>query len=75
MMQGTVKWFDDQKGYGFIRTEGITEDIFVHQKAIKMEGFRSLAPGDTVEFRLSRSEKGFKAEEVVRIGAAEAQSA
>ena len=66
MPTGTVKWFNDQKGYGFIKQEGVAEDIFVHHTAIKMEGFRTLAPGEAVEFELKKDDKGFKAINVVR---------
>ena len=66
MVKGTVKWFNDQKGYGFIKQDGLNEDVFVHHTAIKMEGFRTLAPGDAVEFELKKDEKGFKAVNVAR---------
>jgi len=69
MATGTVKWFNDQKGYGFIKQEGVTEDIFVHHTAIKMEGFRTLAPGEVVEFEVKKDDKGLKAVNVVRTGA------
>lgn len=68
VMTGSVRKFDDAKGYGFIRADGVPEDIFVYQTAIKMEGYRTLSPGDVVQFKLSRGEKGFKAEEVTRVG-------
>ncbi len=67
MLNGVVKRFDDQRGFGFIRTEGIPEDIFVHHTAIKMQGFRTLQTGDTVEFRIQRDDKGLKAVDVTRI--------
>ena len=67
MPKGTVKWFNDAKGYGFIRAEGYDEDIFVHHTAIQAEGFRSLEEGEYVEFELVKSDKGFKAENVVRV--------
>ena len=66
MPTGTVKWFSDPKGYGFIKQEGVAEDIFVHHTAIKMEGFRTLAAGDMVEFELKKDEKGMKAINVMR---------
>lgn len=69
LMTGVVRRFDDAKGYGFIRVDGITEDIFVHQQSIKMEGFRTLAAGDTVQFRIAKDDKGLKARDVVRISA------
>ncbi len=68
-LRGTVRAFDNQKGYGFIRLEGNPEDIFVHQREIRMEGFRTLDPGDTVEFKLRRDAKGLKAFDVVRVQA------
>jgi CspA family cold shock protein len=67
VMTGTVRKFDDAKGYGFIRADGVPEDIFVYQTAIKMEGYRTLASGDVVQFKVSRSEKGLKAEEVTKV--------
>jgi len=64
-MRGTVKWFNDSKGYGFIRqTEG--EDVFVHFTAIQAEGFRTLNEGDVVEFEVRESERGRQAANVVR---------
>ena len=73
LMTGTVRRFDDAKGYGFIRVDGITEDIFVHHESIKMDGFRTLAVGDAVQFRISRDAKGLKAREVVRVSSSQAQ--
>lgn len=70
MPTGTVKWFNDQKGYGFIKQEGVAEDIFVHHTAIKMEGFRTLAPGEVVDFELKKDEKGLKAINVARSASA-----
>ena len=57
---GTVKWFNNAKGFGFITTEDRPEDIFVHFRAIEGEGFKSLAEGDSVEFELVEGPKGFK---------------
>jgi CspA family cold shock protein len=71
LMTGVVRKFDDDRGYGFIRVDGITEDIFVHHQSIKMEGFRSLAVGDTVQFRIARDAKGWKARDVVRTSSAQ----
>jgi len=60
---GTVKWFDNAKGYGFIVSpEG--EDVFVHYRVIEGEGYRSLSEGQQVEFIATRSEKGWQASEV-----------
>ena len=66
MAKGTVKWFNDAKGFGFIEGEGIEKDIFVHHTSIQAEGFRSLSEGDEVEFEVTESPKGPKAENVVR---------
>lgn len=60
---GTVKWFNDAKGYGFITTER-GEDVFVHFSAIQSKGFRSLAEGSTVEFDLVQGPKGLQAANV-----------
>jgi CspA family cold shock protein len=64
-MKGTVKWFNDSKGYGFIRqSEG--EDVFVHFTAIQADGFRTLAEGEQVEYELQESEQGRQAANVVK---------
>ena len=63
---GTVKWFSDQKGYGFIQRDG-GEDVFVHHTAIEGVGFRSLAEGDRVEFVVGQGQKGPAAQEVRKI--------
>lgn len=65
-MRGKVKWFNDQKGYGFIAKDDGSGDVFVHFSAIKGEGFKSLAEGDAVEFEVVDSEKGPKASNVVK---------
>jgi CspA family cold shock protein len=67
MAQGTVKWFNDQKGYGFISQEK-GGDVFVHHSAITMEGFRTLAEGDKVEFDVTQGQKGPAAANVRKIG-------
>ena len=67
MAKGTVKWFNDAKGYGFIRAEEEPGDIFVHYSSVEAEGFRSLNEGDSVEFDLIKSDKGLKAEKVTRL--------
>lgn len=65
MARGTVKWFNDAKGYGFIsRSSG--EDVFVHFTSIQGEGFRTLAEGDEVEFELRETERGLQAANVIR---------
>ena len=65
-MRGKVKWFNDQKGYGFISREDGSGDVFVHFSSVKGEGFKSLAEGDAVEFEVVDSEKGPKASNVVK---------
>ena len=66
MAQGTVKWFNDAKGYGFITQEG-GEDVFVHYSAIQAQGFKSLAEGDRVEFEVTRGPKGLQAANVRKV--------
>ena len=58
MASGTVKWFNDQKGFGFITRDDGGKDVFVHQTAIISKGFRTLAEGDRVEFEIEQGEKG-----------------
>lgn len=64
--QGTVKWFSNEKGYGFIRRES-GEDVFVHHSAIQAAGFKSLNQGDVVEFVVAKGPKGLQAQEVVKV--------
>jgi CspA family cold shock protein len=66
MPQGTVKWFNDTKGYGFIR-EDSGGDVFVHHSEIDMQGFKTLAEGDRVEFEKTQGPKGPKATNVRKI--------
>jgi cold shock protein len=62
--QGTVKWFNAEKGYGFIAVEGGGADVFVHYSAIAMSGYRSLEEGQKVEFEVTQGQKGPQAENV-----------
>jgi cold shock protein len=64
--QGTVKWFSDGKGYGFISRQS-GEDVFVHFSAIQTEGFRSLQEGQAVQFEVVQGPKGLQAANVERI--------
>jgi CspA family cold shock protein len=66
MPQGTVKWFKNEKGFGFIAQDG-GPDVFVHHTAIQGEGFKSLNEGDRVEFEVTQGEKGPKAENVRKV--------
>jgi CspA family cold shock protein len=66
MASGTVKWFNDKKGFGFISQDN-GQDVFVHQTSIESEGFRTLAEGDKVEFEVIKDQKGYKATKVVKL--------
>ena len=67
MARGKVKWFNDQKGYGFIEQDGTGSDVFVHYSSIGGEGFKTLSEGEEVEFELTQGAKGPKAENVTRL--------
>jgi cold shock protein len=66
MVRGTVKWFNESKGFGFIAQPG-GEDVFVHFSAIQGDGFRTLADGDQVEFKVTKGPKGLQATEVRKV--------
>ena len=66
MAQGTVKWFNDAKGFGSIAQEG-GKDVFVHHTAIQQDGFRSLREGDRVEFEIVEGPKGLQASNVRKV--------
>lgn len=65
MPQGTVKWFNAEKGYGFITPDGGGQDLFVHFSAIQSSGYRSLDEGQTVTFEVTQGQKGPQADQVV----------
>ena len=66
--QGVVKWFNNEKGYGFIRRDS-GDDVFVHHSAIQASGFKSLNEGDRVEFNVAKGPKGYQAQDVVKLQA------
>ena len=65
VLKGTVKWFNDQKGYGFISPEEGDKDLFVHMSSIQMEGFKTLKDGQEVEYEVGEGENGPVATNVV----------
>jgi CspA family cold shock protein len=65
--RGTVKWFNNAKGYGFIGVEG-ENDVFVHYSAITQEGYKSLREGDEVEFEITEGKRGPQADNVIKVG-------
>jgi CspA family cold shock protein len=67
-LSGTVKWFNNAKGYGFIEPAGGGDDVFVHYSAIKSEGYRTLSEGQSVTYEAERGPKGFHATEVLISG-------
>jgi CspA family cold shock protein len=69
MATGTVKWFDDAKGYGFIAPEDGSKDVFVHHSNIVGSGFKSLTEGARVTFEVREGQKGLEAADVTPVGA------
>lgn len=67
MVQGTVKWFNDSKGYGFIMQDNGGPDVFVHHSSIQGDGYKSLAEGDQVEFEITEGPKGLQASDCRKI--------
>lgn len=66
-LTGAVKWFSNQKGYGFITPDNDGKDVFVHHSAIVGEGYKTLAEGQKVKFQISNTEKGDQASNVTKI--------
>lgn len=64
---GKVKWFDKNKGYGFITDDGQEKDVFVHYSQINQEGFKNLLEGERVEFEIVQTERGLQATNVKKI--------
>ncbi len=75
MALGTVKWFNDAKGFGFIEPEAGGDDVFAHFSAIQMEGFRTLQQGSKVSFELIQGPKGQLAQQITPVTAAQDQAA
>lgn len=71
MQTGTVKWFNNAKGFGFIEPQGGNEDVFVHFSAIKSDGYRTLSQGQTVTFEVEKGPKGLQALNVSTVNSAD----
>ena len=67
MATGTVKWFNDAKGFGFITQDNGGEDVFCHYSAVQGDGFKSLAEGQKVEFEVAKGPKGLQAQNVRKL--------
>ena len=67
MAKGTVKWFNNSKGYGFITPEDGSQDVFVHHNSIQGEGYKSLDEGQSVEFEVQQGKKGPEATNVTKL--------
>ncbi len=66
LVEGTIKWFNSKKGFGFIEQEN-GEDVFVHFSAIEMPGFKTLSEGERVQFEIEENEKGLSAKRVIKV--------
>ena len=75
MPSGTVKWFNNAKGYGFIVPDGGGEDLFAHFSAVNMEGYKTLSAGDQVQFDVTVGDKGPQATNIMSSAAASQQPA
>ena len=67
MAEGIIKWFSDQKGYGFVTPDGSGKDVFVHFSALQGEGFKTLAEGQRISFDITQGPKGDQAANVVKL--------
>ena len=67
MARGKVKWFNDQKGYGFVTPDDGSKDVFVHYSAVQGDGFKSLREGEAVEFEVTQGPKGPQASNVTKV--------
>jgi CspA family cold shock protein len=66
LVEGTIKWFNSKKGFGFIEQE-TGEDVFVHYSAIEMTGFKTLSEGERVQFEVEENDKGLSAKRVLKV--------